>query len=366
MYSEGVLHYVEFCVLPGLWRCTNDQSFLSPNTRLRLGATVGSPPRAWITIVVPTFKRPAMLSACLKSIQLQSFKQFVVLVCDNSPEGEAKIVVESLKDDRFIHIQRSKNLGILGNAVAGFKAAQTDFVMEVDDDDLLYPDALLTLILPLRTDPRLRISFADLDVIDSRGRVLEGTERFDFLPDRNALREGRQEGLLPIAARGHIFMMAALLRTNAFDWDAIPCSVSTAYDRHLSLEAARNGGEAYYVDRRIAAYRVHAEADGMHESLSQLAGAAAALEVATQFHSTPELEILREEIIRVRLTILRVSLHSGGWRSLLPAARENFSIKELVPLVRILLFTYIPQRIQGVRGSSLRREQRRRRVANGL
>ena len=76
------------------------------------------PPR--VTIVVPTYRRPALLRESLEAIRAQGFSDYVALVCDNSPDREAAAVVAALGDERFQYVPREENLGILGNAVSGF------------------------------------------------------------------------------------------------------------------------------------------------------------------------------------------------------------------------------------------------------
>lgn len=325
------------------------------------GFTVNHRTPPALTLIVPTYKRPDLLRECLASIQGQTFADFVVLVCDNSPEREASDVVDSLGDERFRYVPRERNLGIFGNAIAGFQEAQTDYVMEVDDDDRLYPEALAALMAPLLADPSLALSFADLDVIDDDDHILSGVARTDFVPDRPGLMHGIQRPFTALAARGRIFMMAAVIRRDAVDWSAVPATVATAYDRHLALAAAREGRAAYYVDRRVAAYRVHVRGDTVSHASHQLSGALEALRLERARADFTSRRVLDAEIVRTRVVLMWAMSTEHGWRA---GAREAVALarpRELAWLFRVGITDYLPRRMSGRQRGALARERRKRR-----
>lgn len=312
-----------------------------------------------VTLIVPTYKRPGLLTECLASIHEQTFDDFLVLVCDNSPEREAFDIVASLQDDRFHYVPRKQNLGIFGNAIAGFQQAQSDYVMEVDDDDRLYPEALEILIRPLLADPDLTLSFADLDVVDDDGRVLTGVARTDFVPDRPGLTEGIQRPFTELAARGRIFMMAAVIRRDAVDWSAIPPSVATAYDRYLALVAAREGKAAYYVGRSVAAYRVHVDGDTVFHASHQLAGALEALRLERPLVDDEARRVLDAEIVRLRVVLMWALSGERGWRAGLREALALVRPRDLAWLFSLGVTDYLPRRMNGGKCGAFSRERRK-------
>lgn len=306
---------------------------------------------ATVTIVVPTYKRPGMLADCLRSIAAQTYEQFVVFVCDNSPEQEARTVVEAFEDRRFTYHPRERNLGIFANAIGGFRAARTAFVMEVDDDDMLHANALASLVQPLLDDSEVTVAFGDLDVLDSSGRVLTGPERGFFIPDRPGLIEGRQEPFLRLAARGHIFLMSALIRRSAVNFESVPDKVGTAYDRFLTLAAARGGAAAYYVDRPLTQYRVHADADGYRNSAAQFAGALVSLKLEGSRATGEDINVFEAEIARLRLMRCRASLHQGEFLLLARDIRGLLAPRAVVATARLITNDVIPRRILGLRAA---------------
>lgn len=277
---------------------------------------------ATVTVIVPTYKRPEMLAQCLASVAAQDYPHFVALVCDNSPEREGAAVVADMQDPRFRYCPRERNLGILGNAVQGFADAETTWVMEVDDDDLLHPHCLSSLMRPLLADPGLAVSFANVDVIDKSGRVLPPEERRAFLRPDRGIATGAYRPFTDLAVQGLVYLVAAVLRRDAVDWAAIPSESGPAYDRYIAVAAARGDVGAYYLDEVVMAYRVHLSADSvMHES-RQVRGAIAALQAAARFVPTRSRRAFAEELGYQRLLLARALIHERDRRSLGRLLRE--------------------------------------------
>ena len=104
-----------------------------------------------VTIVIPTFRRPALLTAAIESCQQQSpaaTESCEILVVDNSPEGSARGIVEmlavrSLTKLRYVHEARS---GIARARNTGVAAASGRFIAFLDDDEVAAPGWLASLL----------------------------------------------------------------------------------------------------------------------------------------------------------------------------------------------------------------------------
>ncbi len=242
---------------------------------------------ARVTIVVPTYRRPGYLTQCLASIRAQTYTNFVVSVCDNSPDREGEAIVEALRDSRFFYVPRPQNLGIFGNAVQGLAAARTELVMEVDDDDLLLPECLATLV-PAFDDPvKVSIAFGEAYVTDDAGRRMSPEQAARYIPATINLPVGFIPSFVKLAAAGLIFLNAAILRHSAIDWDQVPWQAATAYDRYLTLAAARDGRAVFHTPTPVLEYRVHTMSDSLLSSPDQHYGALYVLS-AERLRTPPE------------------------------------------------------------------------------
>ncbi len=95
-----------------------------------------------VSIIIPTFKRPDFLERLLKSIQVQSYRDFEVIVIDDHSPNVAEY--ESLVDKyaRFFpltFISNPENRGAPYSRNVGIMKAKYELLALVDDDDEWLP-----------------------------------------------------------------------------------------------------------------------------------------------------------------------------------------------------------------------------------
>ncbi len=102
------------------------------------------PEGAQITIAIPTYKRAHLLRETLEScLAQQTDFPFAIIVVDNNPERECeteKLLQEYQAIPHLFYYKNTENIGMGGNWNKLFELAQTDFVVMLHDDDLLYDD----------------------------------------------------------------------------------------------------------------------------------------------------------------------------------------------------------------------------------
>lgn len=99
-----------------------------------------------ISVVIPVYNAEEYLDACLASIQDQSMSSFEAIMVDDGSTDSSPLICErySATDPRFKLI-RKPNGGVSSARNAGLEIAQGEYVMFVDSDDVLLPDAMNTL-----------------------------------------------------------------------------------------------------------------------------------------------------------------------------------------------------------------------------
>lgn len=99
------------------------------------------------SVIVPAFRVQAYLHACLDSVLAQSFKDYEIVVVDDcSPDTCGPIADEYARRDprvTALHLPRNTGLGPARNA--GMGRAAGDYLIFLDGDDTLLPDALQTI-----------------------------------------------------------------------------------------------------------------------------------------------------------------------------------------------------------------------------
>jgi len=130
-------------------------------------------PAPRFSILTPVYETPAdVLSEMLASVRAQTFDDWeLCLVDDRSSEPHvAEILAEAEREDPRVHVQRrTENGGIVAASNDALEMAQGEFVVLLDHDDELHPDALAHVHEALLARPDSDYVYTDEDKIDLAG-----------------------------------------------------------------------------------------------------------------------------------------------------------------------------------------------------
>lgn len=125
---------------------------------MKAGISVKQTPRrdaADTTVLITSYEQPRLLEQNLQGLMQQTEKGFSVVVVDDGSRGvEAREYLETV-EDRFRPLnlklirQENRYLGAARNT--GIRAAATEFVILLDDDNVAFPDMVGTLCSAART-----------------------------------------------------------------------------------------------------------------------------------------------------------------------------------------------------------------------
>ena len=117
-----------------------------------------------VTIGIPTYNRAKWLRESIASVLSQSYENFRLLICDNASEDETREVVESISDPRLDYMRSDRNLGMIGNYSRVIQLADTDSLVLLSDDDVLYPDYLDSVVDVLERFPSVGVLHTAFDL----------------------------------------------------------------------------------------------------------------------------------------------------------------------------------------------------------
>jgi len=147
----------------------------------------------FISVIIPTYNRANDLDRCLKSLQVQTYKNFEVLVCDDGSTDNTKEIVDKYNYILALQYIKEENFG--GPARPrnnGMKIAKGDFIAFLDSDDWWYPNKL-EVSLQYMND--YDVVHHNLDIYTyieksskvTKGRDLKGNFTKDLLVNGNAI-----------------------------------------------------------------------------------------------------------------------------------------------------------------------------------
>jgi len=100
----------------------------------------------FVSFCFTTFKRPDILIETVRSILLQSFDDYEVIISDNDPESSGKKITEVIKDARVKYFPNGENLGMKKSFNKSLERSSGEYIVMIADDDPVYPEMLQTLV----------------------------------------------------------------------------------------------------------------------------------------------------------------------------------------------------------------------------
>lgn len=222
---------------------------------------LGSPKRvamsaAQVTVGIPTFNRAALLRESIESVLAQTFTNFRLVVSDNASDDETPEVVRSFDDERIDYVRSDRNVGSIENLNRLIGLAETDFLVLLPDDDLLYPGHLEAAIEVLERFETVGLAHSAYDFIDAQSRV---TRHMNPQVSRSPVTFQKRDLALErlMVSRWPVCFPSAVYRTKAIvDAEGFRAEEEPFCDLQTWMRIAVDWDFAY-IAKPLAGFRVH-------------------------------------------------------------------------------------------------------------
>lgn len=122
-----------------------------------------------VSVIIPIYNVEKYIDKCLDSVMNQTLKEIeIVCVNDGSLDGSMEAVRRKAGHDNRIVIVEKENGGLSSARNAGLDRAQGEYVLFLDSDDALVPDALELLYTKAADNQLDNIFFGATTVYESR------------------------------------------------------------------------------------------------------------------------------------------------------------------------------------------------------
>ncbi len=106
-----------------------------------------------ISIVIPVYNMEQYLETCIKSVQLQDYEDYeVIIVDDGSTDTSASIASRLAEQDSRIQLICKENEGVSIARNTGMDQATGKWIMFVDPDDTLQPNLISSLLSQIKDE----------------------------------------------------------------------------------------------------------------------------------------------------------------------------------------------------------------------
>ena len=125
-----------------------------------------------VTVGIPTYNRSALLKQSIASVLAQTYADFVLLVSDNASEDDTAEIVRAFHDERISYVRSERNIGSIANFNRLIELTETEYLVLLPDDDVLYPEHLELAIALLEEHGNAGLAHSAFDLIDMRSQVV--------------------------------------------------------------------------------------------------------------------------------------------------------------------------------------------------
>ncbi|HED37400.1 MAG TPA: glycosyltransferase family 2 protein [Ignavibacteria bacterium] len=224
-------------------------------------------PHFWFAI--PVHNRIDFTLACLKSIELQAYRNYSIVVCDDgSSDGTSEILSDKYPEITVLRGDGSLWwTGATNECVESIldKADSDDYIVTLNNDLELATDYLEKMVEILNERPEVILMSASYNICEPEALVEPG-QRMDWLRAKEyGLDPGdyNYAGLAEVthaSGRGTAFPMSVFRQVGLFDFEGLP---QYAADYDLA-HRARRAGYRIYINYDAKLYS-HVEATGSAE-----------------------------------------------------------------------------------------------------
>lgn len=224
-------------------------------------------------MVIPCYAQAHFLADAIDSVMGQTYRHFeIIVVNDGSPDWEQLEEVLRAYGERVFYVKQD-NTGLSGARNSGLRRARGEFVVCLDSDDRLLPNALGTGVAAWAEAPSTGLVWGFNRRINVQGQPVENGQRVRVL-------DGSYPAMLERNTIG-CPINVMLRRSTLMEVGGFATELTHAEDYELFLRLSRLHG-AHCHGQLVAEYRLH-EANMSKNHSGMLAGVLKALEMQEEW-----------------------------------------------------------------------------------
>src|ERR1700691_5774283 len=121
----------------------------------------------FVSVIIPYYKQEKFLAETVESVRRQTYPNFEIIVADDGSPVPATSVLLEQDDVLILRMDHGGSPAAARNF--GFKRSSGEYLVFLDSDDRLHPEALQVQIKALTEQPDAALSFGAQRIIDEKG-----------------------------------------------------------------------------------------------------------------------------------------------------------------------------------------------------
>jgi glycosyltransferase involved in cell wall biosynthesis len=208
-----------------------------------------------VTIAIPTYNRPHLLKEAIDSaINQIDYDDYDIVVVDNNSERNCATekLIESYDDPRLSYYKNSENIGMVNNLNRIYMISKSDYVVELHDDDFLYPDYLAVIMEFIKSNnEKYHAIYPDMNIYNMIGS--------STVPQRSVNRKTYKLDLKVkdflwgniSGSSGHIFKREPFIELGGYD-----CGFYPADDLEFNVKLTHFSNTCILIGYPLCIYRI--------------------------------------------------------------------------------------------------------------
>jgi len=193
-----------------------------------------------LSIRIPVYNQINLLIECLNSLQIQTFKQFSIILIDDCSMTDYKSVINKFPELNIEYIRNEKNLGALQNMLNSlYLESNEEYIMVMHEDDILHHTFLQNSLNLLEKSHDIAFSISTLsffsDINSTNFEIIKQTNSI-FCKNKNEfiynILKGNAVGF------GSVIYRKSKLKNVKFDFE----TYAEVGDRPFLSEICNNSG----------------------------------------------------------------------------------------------------------------------------
>jgi GT2 family glycosyltransferase len=209
-----------------------------------------------LSVVIPSYNsRPGWFAELIDSLRGQTYPRFECLIVDDASTQKSHLDragSAAREDPRFRVIEHRENLGVGGATRTGADASIGDYVLVVDHDDVLEPDALFEIAGAIRGGGA-DVVYTDEVLVSEAGSVFSAALRPAFSYDY-------------LLSHPYIVHLTAVRRELVIASGSFDARLPVSQDYDLLLRVAALTRKFHHVPKALYRWRIHGTSTGHRQA----------------------------------------------------------------------------------------------------
>lgn len=169
----------------------------------------------FVSVIIPTHNRPLTLKKAVLSVLNQTYRDLELIVIDDGLKERAEKIISEINDPRLIYLKHETEKGGGAARNTGIKAAQSNFIAFLDDDDEWLPEKLSLQMAQFKNTPQ-DVGFCFCAVKNITAQGLEKTSVSEGIADyfELALATFKKFLTVTLIIKKHVFNEVGLFDEN--------------------------------------------------------------------------------------------------------------------------------------------------------